>query len=239
MKKAIMIFQLMEAISGLSIFAKNGVKRHITKGGLWRSPDYGINYQLAAMSTSGTPTEFKSEELSPGIKILKEVGTNDVLDLHNPKSGQTKLIFHSKNNGATQKFEIEGNENDGYALKNKSKNLCLEYDDSGNVYGATCSQNSRQKFDVTYSPEDPEYKPPKEPEYKPLSEEVVDAPSVGSPNPQGTPQIFIFNESPQKSHGSKHSHREEHCHKHHHHCHHSPHESPYFTYQKYSDQIIV
>ncbi|AFN83586.1 hypothetical protein EROM_081700 [Encephalitozoon romaleae SJ-2008] len=231
MKKAMMIFQLMEAISGLSIFAKGGVKKYITKGGRWRSPDYGINYQLAAMSTSGTPTEFRSEELSPGIKILKEVGTSDVLDLHHPKSGQTKLIFHSRNNGLTQKFGIEGNENDGYTLKNKNKDLCLEYDDDGNIYGTTCSENSRQKFDVVYTPEDPEYKPP--------SEEAMDAPSIGSPSPQGTPQIFIFNESPENNHGSKHKHRRGHSHKHHHHHHHSPHESPYFTYQKYSDQIIV
>ncbi|WEL39325.1 ricin B-type lectin domain-containing protein [Encephalitozoon hellem] len=227
MRKTAIIFQLIKTISGFSIFTKNGTRRHLTKGGHWWSTDYGINYQLAAMSTTGSPSEFKSEELSPGIKVIKEVNSDYVLDLHHPKNGKTKLIYHSRNDGFTQKFEIGGNMKDGYTIKNED--LCLEYDDSGSIYGATCSENSRQKFDVIYSPEDPEYKPSLE----------ENGSVMEIPNTPNASQILIFNET-SKSKDKYDEDLDEHSHRHHHHHHHHhPHESPYFTYQKYSDQIIA
>ncbi|CAD26475.3 hypothetical protein [Encephalitozoon cuniculi GB-M1] len=234
MRSAAVICMLVGTISGFTISSKTGTKRYLVKGGTWLSPDYKINYQLAAMSSSGTAVEFQTEEISPGTKIIKEVGTNDVLDLHHPKSGQTKLIFHSQNTGNTQKFEIGGDEKSGYYLKNNGK--CLEYDGAGNMYGTACSSNPEQKFDIVYSPEDPEYKPPVEAPEAPTTEAGGEGfnNQVASENPSAqtglgnlnirAPQIVIFNEK-----------RGHHAHS----QHHKHHEGESSLYSNNGDYLIV
>ncbi|ADM12099.1 uncharacterized protein Eint_081670 [Encephalitozoon intestinalis ATCC 50506] len=234
MKSIFVVFQLVKVISGFTIFTKDGQRKHLVKGGIWRSPDYNLDYQLAAMSASGTPVEFKTENLSSGIKVIKVSGSNDVLDLHNPRSGQSKLIFHGRNNGSTQKFSIEGSEGTGFTIKNGTK--CLEYDASGNIYGTTCSSSAQQTFDIVYSPDDPEYKPPSPvAEVKASSaEDIIAELNAGNPNPQA-PQIFIFNEKSEKKRKNSHSSDSDSNsdfspRRRHHHHHYSLHESPYFTY---------
>nr|AGE95109.1 hypothetical protein ECU08_1700 [Encephalitozoon cuniculi] len=240
MGSAAVICMLVGAISGFTISSKTGIKRYLVKGEPWKSPDLNITYKLTSMSASGVPAEFQTEEISPGIKIIKEVGTNDVLDLHHPKKTEPKLMFYGRNNGARQKFEIEGDEKSGYHLKNSGK--CLQYDETGNIYGVTCSSNPGQKFDIVYSPEDSEYKP--------LAEEAsIEETSVGiSPEDLDlyrSAQVLVFNEEPEHKH--KHSHHHNHIHKHrHNHAHEyhhihprSSHKSTYFTYQRYPEQIIV
>ncbi|KMV65697.1 hypothetical protein M970_081720 [Encephalitozoon cuniculi EcunIII-L] len=239
MKSAAVICMLVGAISGFTISSRTGEKRYMTKGGSWKSPS-GVVYELVIMSASGNPIEFRTEEISPGIKVIKGVGTNQALDLHHPSTGRVRLIFYTQNNELRQTFEIGGDEKNGYYLKNSEK--CLQYDETGNIYGVTCSSNPGQKFDIVYSPEDSEYKP--------LAEEAsIEETSVGiSPEDLDlyrSAQVLVFNEEPEHKH--KHSHHHNHIHKHrHNHAHEyhhihplSSHKSTYFTYQRYPEQIIV
>ncbi|CAD26476.2 hypothetical protein [Encephalitozoon cuniculi GB-M1] len=187
MKSAAVICMLVGAISGFTISSRTGEKRYMTKGGSWKSPS-GVVYELVIMSASGNPIEFRTEEISPGIKVIKGVGTNQALDLHHPSTGRVRLIFYTQNNELRQTFEIGGDEKNGYYLKNSEK--CLQYDETGNIYGVTCSSNPEQKFDIVYSPEDSEYKPPAE--TQPASKDLT-AQAVKNPSPLA-PQVVIFNE---------------------------------------------
>lgn len=249
MRNVIAVWLLIETAAGFTISVAGGAKK-LAKTGFWRSPDYGLDYQLLTMSSSATPVELRSEELSGGVKVIKDVGSGDVLDLHHPRSGPTKLILHGRNDGDRQKFVVEGDEASGYRIKNGSK--CLEYDEEGNVYGAACSaEKTQQKFSVAYVPEDPEYKPPATPAEAGGAGAATDTGS-GAQNPRRPTQIFIFNErNRQKDHSHdhhSHDHHNHHTHNYYTHNHHTHnysqdldplHEVPYLTYERYPAQAIA
>lgn len=132
----------------------------------------------ASMSSEGKAVELKGEEITPGVKIFTDKSTNKVLDIEGSK---TNLIFYQRHGGSNQRFSLIKDEGSGYYIK--SGDSCIERGSSGNLYRTTCSSKSQQKFDVVYSPEDPEYKPPVE----------VPVPAEALPTPNPPPQILIFN----------------------------------------------
>lgn len=163
---------LVEAALAFTISTRDGQKKHIIRGDNWSCPN-GDKRVLAVLSSSGTPMELRSED-SPtsGFKLFKDESTGNYLELHYPRSNgrDAKLIIDPRSNTySDQEFKIEGDDKSGYSIRNNylkgSGGECLEYDDSGAVYGAPCSSsNTRQKFSIVYTPGDPEYKPPENPE---------------------------------------------------------------------------
>ncbi|AFN83587.1 hypothetical protein EROM_081710 [Encephalitozoon romaleae SJ-2008] len=132
----------------------------------------------AFMSSEGKAVDFKGEEITPGVKIFTDKSNNKVLDI---EGSRTNLIFYARHGGANQRFSLIKDEGSGYYIKSGDK--CIERGSTGNLYRTTCSSKPQQKFDVVYTPEDPEYKPPVE----------VPVATESSPTPNPSPQILIFN----------------------------------------------
>ncbi|CAD26477.1 hypothetical protein [Encephalitozoon cuniculi GB-M1] len=207
---------MMGVVLGFKITAKNNEGKFLIN-----------NNGKAVMSESGKPAEFKTDEVSPGVKIVTDKNTNKVLDIEGSK---TNLIFYSRHGQENQRFTFVGGEGDVIYIK--SGDGCLEYDSNGKMYRTTCSAKDQQRFKIVYSLGDPGYKPPVEvpvpaaPE-NPSTQDLLESPSSqalsGSANAHAPPQVLIFN--------GKKSHRS-------HSWHHNPYEDESSIYGD-SDCLIV
>lgn len=162
----------------------------------------------AVISSSGTPVDFKSDEVGGGAKIVTDKASNKVLDI---EGSNRNLIFYGRHGGSNQRFVMSGDQSSGYLIKSGDK--CLEYANDGKMYRTACTSSAQQKFSIVYTPGDPEYVPPTETPAAGAQEGQPDANRHG-------PRILIVNSDTSRgdhSHGHRSHGRHSYGHNHHSH----------------------